>query len=274
MLRCSAHVCSLQFKWNMKTYKDNEAMTSIALSLILCLIIAWFLVLWGTRWGSTPAERARIISGDEYLDDAELPRVIMTRAISISAPPERVWPWIAQLGRGAGWYSVDWLDNGKRASARHIVSWIPEPRLGDATAIGYLRHIDTGHSLVWWLDGGNFLGSRARLLTSFSISAEGEGARVISRISSDAAGVMAPVALLAFRVIDSIMAVRQLVGLRERVEYCEHHPEGVRDPETAERAQYQFYEIIYASGGSAGVPGEEEGAKWREAAVRDGVLKS
>ena len=96
--------------------------------------------------------------GDEYLEGERRARVVMTRAISINAQPERVWPWLSQLGRGAGWYSVDWLDNGRKVSAWHIVSWIPEPRLGDATAIGYLRHIGTGHSLAWWLGGAKFVG--------------------------------------------------------------------------------------------------------------------
>ena len=52
------------------------------------------------------------MSGDDYLEDGPPSRVAMTRAISIDAAAEQVWPWIAQLGRGAGWYSIDWLDNG------------------------------------------------------------------------------------------------------------------------------------------------------------------
>jgi carbon monoxide dehydrogenase subunit G len=196
----------------------------------------------------------------------------MTRAVTIEAPPERVWPWIAQLGRGAGWYSIDWLDNGGKTSAWHLVSWIPEPSLGDATAIGYLRDIDPGQSVTWWLDGGRFVGSRARLVSSFLCCGEGQGTRVISRISADTAGPLALFAMLVFACIDSIMAGRQLVGLRDRVEYCERNPTTVKDSETGDRAQYQLYEICYASGGSAGVRGKEEGGRWREAAIEAGVL--
>ncbi|UCG87889.1 MAG: hypothetical protein JSW71_04920, partial [Gemmatimonadota bacterium] len=179
---------------------------------------------------------------------------------------------ISQLGRGAGWYSVDWLDNGRKVSAWHIVSWIPEPRLGDATAIGYLRHIDTGRSVAWWLDGSRFLGSRFRMVTCFSLCTEGQGTRLISRISADATGPMAHIFLLAFRPVDSIMACRQLIGLRDRVEYCEQGHASARDPETGSRDQYQLYEILYAGGDRAGVAGKEEGAQWRRAATRDGVL--
>jgi hypothetical protein len=193
----------------------------IVVVIVLGFLCGSALLSWGTRWGSTSKERALKMPGDEYLEGGSRARVAMTRAISIKAPPEHVWPWVSQLGRGAGWYSVDWLDNGRRASAWHIVSWVPEPQLGDATAIGYLRHVTTGRSLVWWLDGGRFLGSGVRGVTCFSIQAEGQGTRLICRISADATGPTAHIALLLFRVIDSIMACRQLIGLRDRVEYCE-----------------------------------------------------
>ena len=245
----------------------------IAVFLALGLLGGSALLRWGTRWGSTSGERALEMPGDEYLEGERRARVVMTRAISINAQPERVWPWLSQLGRGAGWYSVDWLDNGRKVSAWHIVSWIPEPRLGDATAIGYLRHIGTGHSLAWWLGGGKFLGATARMVTCYSLSAEGQGSRLICRISADASGPMAQIALLAFRVIDSVMACRQLIGLRDRVEYNEQGHSSLRDPETGDRDQYQLYEILYATGDRAGVAGKEGGATWRQAAIRDGVLE-
>jgi hypothetical protein len=226
----------------------------------------------GMCWGSTPEERARRMPGDDYLEGGPRFRVAMTRAVSVSAPPERVWPWLSQLGRGAGWYSVDALDNGRRTSARHLVSWIPEPRLGDATAIGYLRHIRPRRSLAWWAGGVRFFGARASLVTCIELSVEGEGTRLVSRMSADAAGLLAPLALLVFDVIDSIMASRQLIGLRERIEHGEANPESVPDPETGARDQYQFYEILYAGGGGAGVRGKEHAARWRRAAIEDGVL--
>lgn len=230
------------------------------------------LLRWGKRWGSTPEEQAREMPGDDYLDGGPRARVVMTRAISIDASPERVWPWLAQMGRGAGWYSVDWLDNGRKTSARHLVSWIPEPRLGDATAVGYLRHFEQGRSLAWWLDGGNFLGSRARMVTCHEVSAEGGGSRVVSRISADTRGPSARLALWLFEAIDSIMACRQLIGLRQRVERWEEEPETPSDPETGDHAEYQLYEILYASGDRAGVQGREHGARWRQAAIEDGIL--
>jgi hypothetical protein len=45
-----------------------------------------------------------------------------THAITIHAPLESVWPWLAQMGGGrAGWYSYDHIDNGGHPSAMSIL---------------------------------------------------------------------------------------------------------------------------------------------------------
>lgn len=44
-----------------------------------------------------------------------------TMAVTINAPPSRVWPWLVQMGCDrAGWYSWDRLDNGGAPSADRI----------------------------------------------------------------------------------------------------------------------------------------------------------
>jgi hypothetical protein len=232
----------------------------IAVALASIVVAGTAILHGGMRWGSTAVERARPMPGDEFLTPGNGRRVIMTRAISIDAAPERVWPWIAQLGRGAGWYSIDSLDNGRRESARHIVHWIPEPHPGDATAIGYLRAIDAGRSLVWWAAGVRFAGATARLATCFAVEADGRGSRVVARMSADAVGATASFALLLFGLLDSIMARAQLRGLRDRVE---GEPTGF---DTGARDQHQLYEVIYADGDRAGVAGKESAARWRQLA--------
>jgi hypothetical protein len=196
----------------------------------------------------------------------------MTRAITIHAPPDRVWPWLEQMGRGAGWYSFDLLDNGGRMSARHIVSWIPEPRLGDASPIGYLRHLEPGRSLAWWVKGTRFLGAFARLVVDMSLTSESERSRLVVRMSADAAGAMARPVMLVFRFIDSIMACRQLYGIRDRAERCGARSSNPAKPETGRKDQYQHYEVIYAAGESAGVLGKEWASRWRRTAIEDGII--
>jgi hypothetical protein len=64
--------------------------------------------------GATDQEVRRAMPGDQLIPDA----ASTTRAITITAPPEQVWPWLVQLGYGrAGWYSYDWIDNDGHPSA-------------------------------------------------------------------------------------------------------------------------------------------------------------
>jgi len=248
--------------------------TWIAIFLVIAVVFSIHLVRKGERWGSTPEERACAMPGDEYLEASARVRIGMTRAIWIDATPARVWPWIAQLGRGAGWYSFDRLDNANRTSAQHLVSWIPEPQLGDATAIGYLRHVDRGRSLAWWANGAGFIGSRTRLVTSYVLEQEGLRTRLVSRMSADATGMSAGLALFVFRVVDSIMATRQLIGIRDRVEsFKVTSAQLPKDPESRSRDQFQVYEVLYAGGETAGVAGKEDGGRWRRSAIEDGVLE-
>lgn len=61
------------------------------------------------RWGATRAEVAGAMPGDQLVTR---PMLGYTRAITIQAPPERVWPWLVQMGQGrGGLYSFDGLEN-------------------------------------------------------------------------------------------------------------------------------------------------------------------
>ena len=54
---------------------------------------------------ATIPEKRRPLRVDAMIPD---PLFTSTHAITIDAPPEQVWPWIAQMGAGrAGWYSWD-----------------------------------------------------------------------------------------------------------------------------------------------------------------------
>lgn len=73
-------------------------------------------------------ERSRPMPGDDLLTDCI---GSLTHAITIRRPRGEVWPWLVQMGAGrAGWYSYDFIDNGRRHSAERIVS--------------ELQHIDPG----------------------------------------------------------------------------------------------------------------------------------
>lgn len=244
-------------------------------ALLFMLMVGGFLFLeWGGNWGSSAEEQSARMPGDTFFDGGSSRRLAMTRAVTINASPEIVWPWLAQMGRGAGWYSYDWLDNGGKDSARHIVSRIPAPELGDASPIGYLRHLDHGQSMAWWLGGLRFAGATACLVVAICLTRKGDQSRLVIRNSAEASGVMAPIALLVFRFIDSIMAIRQLVGVRNRAECFGARSENPESPETGAKDQYQLYETIFASGEWAGRRGREHAARWRQSALDDGVIRS
>jgi hypothetical protein len=51
-----------------------------------------------THWGATDSELVRELPGDELLPEANS----TTYAITIELPPDDVWPWLVQIGRGRG----------------------------------------------------------------------------------------------------------------------------------------------------------------------------
>ena len=59
-------------------------------------------------WGLVEGGDERSVPGDALVAEADL---VETRAVDIDAPPEQVWPWLAQLGYGrGGWYGFSALD--------------------------------------------------------------------------------------------------------------------------------------------------------------------
>jgi hypothetical protein len=65
-------------------------------------------------------ERTCTLPGDGLIPE---PIASLTHAITIQRAPRDVWPWLVQMGAGsrAGWYSYDFIDNGRRPSADRIV---------------------------------------------------------------------------------------------------------------------------------------------------------
>jgi hypothetical protein len=81
-----------------------------------------------------------------------------TMAVTIDAPPGRVWPWLVQMGWDrSGWYSWDRIDNAGRPSATEV-----HPEWQDLTVGDQLRAWSPGGLLAPWevaaLEPGRFLG--------------------------------------------------------------------------------------------------------------------
>lgn len=88
-------------------------MKKLFLGLLTCIlglmISGWLLVPTFNSWHSTPEELAATYPGDAYIAS---PVQYITRAITIDAPVEEVFPWLVQMGQGrGGFYSYDGLEN-------------------------------------------------------------------------------------------------------------------------------------------------------------------
>jgi hypothetical protein len=63
---------------------------------------------WMLHWGSTVEERARPLPGDEVEPNATY---VTTRAVTIKAPTQAIWPWLVQMGQDrAGFYTHNWVE--------------------------------------------------------------------------------------------------------------------------------------------------------------------
>jgi hypothetical protein len=85
--------------------------------------------LFRRELGRVRSEKRVPQPGDELLPRARLQR---THVRTLEAPPERVWPWLVQMGcQRAGWYSIGWLDNARIPSADRILPRYQHLAVGD-----------------------------------------------------------------------------------------------------------------------------------------------
>ena len=165
---------------------------------------------WHLRWGATDDEITRVMPGDDLISGVDS----ATRAITIHASVEDVWPWLMQLGYSrAGWYSYDWIDNDFHRSADHIVPEYQSLSVGDrilmAPGMGLsVVAIDPFNALVCLMDDG----SASWCLALY----EGEATRLVSRWRP-----RLKVPLVARAIIEPgafIMEQKMLRTIRDRVE--------------------------------------------------------
>jgi hypothetical protein len=220
----------------------------LVLAGALAAEIAAYLVWRPTmlRWGTEGEEATEPLPGDDLVPT---PRIQSTRAISIDAPPERVWPWIVQMGiYRAGFYTHDRVERllfharyveGKHSAIR-IHPELQDLKVGDQVPYGggvYAgvtqlepnRHLVAGEAFVLRPLSGN----RTRFLVRYRgtgyLSEAFEGvaadAPALTKAISFGAGHV-PGAMLLARAVDVFigdplhhyMEVGLLRGTKERAE--------------------------------------------------------
>jgi hypothetical protein len=134
---------------------------------------------WQRRWGARPEELRRTMPGDDLLR-RDAPST--TRAITIDAPPDDVFPWLLQIGYGrGGWYSYDWIDNDGRPSVERLDPALQRLAVGDRIAMvpgmgPTVRWIDPGHAIVSGGDADSWC---------LTVEPDRGGSRLISRWRQD-----------------------------------------------------------------------------------------
>jgi hypothetical protein len=118
--------------------------TALAVSLAV-LAYAKLLRPDVVNWGATEDEAVAGLPGDGILTAVSLQS---TRAITIDAPPAKVWPWLVQMGPSprAGVYTYDWIERRLGIDIENADRILPE-----------FQHLEPGEFFPLDKDGSNGL---------------------------------------------------------------------------------------------------------------------
>jgi hypothetical protein len=171
---------------------------------------------WLRRWGATAEEARRLLPGDDLVPD---PAIDLTWSVTIDAPAERVWPWLAQIGQDrGGFYSYAWLENLAGCRMRNADRIHPE-----------WQHREVGEQVMlhpsFGLEVARFEANRALVLDgwgSFVLESVDENrTRLISR-SRVPRGWAALSYALFLEIPHFVMQRKMLLGIKERAERAAH----------------------------------------------------
>jgi hypothetical protein len=196
---------------------------SVQRALMASIFTAAGLIYWrGLRgriltWGATAEEARCRLPGDDLLDDAD---GVATRAITINAPANAVWPWLAQIGpapRG-GAYTYDWIENLlglDMHSTDRVLTEFQHPEIGDTIGFGTNRMrvelLDPNRAFAWRSDDGNWV-------WAFVLREEHGVTRLISRNRFRLPAPVARAGMLLMEPASLLMERKMLRGIKERAE--------------------------------------------------------
>jgi Polyketide cyclase / dehydrase and lipid transport len=166
---------------------------------------------WLLGWGATAEEQSSALPGDELVDR---PGIQTTRAVTVEAPVEAVWPWLAQIGQDrGGFYSYEWLENLAGCRLRNADRIHPEwqqRRVGETV----LLHPASGLKLVrfdppraYAFEGGWY----------FALEPEDGRTRLIAR-GRYRRGLVSVAYGLLLEIPHFVMERKMLLGIKERAE--------------------------------------------------------
>jgi hypothetical protein len=175
------------------------------------------------------------LPGDDLIPE---PIASLTNATTIRRPPREVWPWLIQMGAGtrAGWYSYDFIDNGRRRSADCIVPDLQTIAVGTlfpaapgATDGFHVLAFETNRYLV--LGWRPAPGATPIMTWAFALEARPDGhTRLIVRARGGSGypfySLPPWIGMPFVRFGHAVMERRQLLGIASRVESRERDGRG------------------------------------------------
>ncbi len=187
----------------------------LALGTFYLLFLRPQMIRWGTRLG----ESLRRLPGDDLIG---APGLVATRAINIDAPPEAVWPWLAQMGRErTGWYSLDLLGNNGIPSATYLRQDLGAPRPGLPLDLGLqVLEVEPNREL---LIGGFDLPipfeSALDLTALYLLERMSDGStRLLFRLRARAHSTAGQLLCWLLEPLEFLFSVQQLRAIRARAE--------------------------------------------------------
>jgi hypothetical protein len=200
----------------------------LSLILVFLLLLAYFILFrpWQLKWGATTVEIKRTMPGDEIVFR---PTFNDTRAVTIFATAENIYPWIIQMGvTRAGWYSYDLLDNLARHSAEVILPEHQNIKTGDVVPLSpdgkqgmIVKYFRKNEWILWWDNKGDST-------WAWGIYPEGESSfRLITRVRVKYR-YFSPAILfnILIEFFDIWMMRKCMLGIKKRAEklYLLQHP--------------------------------------------------
>ncbi len=188
------------------------------LLFVLALVYLALIRPWQLRWGATDDEVKRSLPGDDIVRE---PSFNATRAVTIHASAENIYPWIVQMGvTRAGWYSYDLLDNLGRPSAEKILPEHQAIQVGDVIPMSPdgkqgMRVKDFGKNkwMLWWDNMGDSS-------WVWDIQPDGEAdSRLVTRVRVKYRLLSLAIAFnLLVEFFDIVMMRKCMLGIKRRAE--------------------------------------------------------
>jgi len=184
------------------------------------------------RWGTTDQDSDEPLPGDDLIQS---PNLAATRAVTVRASADQVWPWIAQLGQGrGGFYSYDFLENLVGCdihSADRIVPEWQDVGVGDEVKLHpevalAVAALEPGRSLV--LRGGVPMGNTPPpydFTWAFVLRERPDRTtRLLVRERYAYTRRWAPLVVEPVEAVSFVMSQKMLRGIRDRAERTAGRP--------------------------------------------------